>query len=388
LYGFRQRTVILVLVVGGVAALISGGGGSALAQVATPTPTATAEIRDASNRVLGTATLREGHGEVLINMAFPTPPVLSGTHAIHITDTGRCDAPDFSTSGNIFNPFNKQHGRQNSAGYEVGDLPNVNLATGLTSYNTTASGATLGQGQGSLLSPARAMVIFSGEDDQNTAPDGNAGTRIGCGVITASTAAAVGAAPAAAAPAVAAPAVAAPAVAAQPVAPGVGVVPTATPLPTPNTNAAAPRIASPVPAQVQQPAAPAQVQQPAPAQVQQPGAVAKPGQPAVAASSPVVVPKPVVVNNSAAASPVPAVAQQPVAQQPVAQQPVAQQPVAVAAAPPTPIVVQPTPLPVAAAPTTPQTSGTGNTTNALIIAVLGVGLVGVGYLLRRKRQLQ
>jgi Cu-Zn family superoxide dismutase len=369
---FWQRTVIVAfMLLGGVLAPIYGGAGGAVAQVATPTPTATAEVRDASNRLLATATFREGHGEVLINMMFPTPPVLSGTHAVHITDTGRCDAPDFSTSGNIFNPFNKPHGRQNSAGYEVGDLPNVNLATGLTSYNTTASGATLGAGQASLLSPSRALVIYTGEDDQNTAPDGNAGTRMGCGVITAAPAVAAAAAVGAAPGVGAAPAVAQPAV------PGVGAAPTPTPLPAPNVAAVAPRIASPVPAaqaqaQVQAPqvAQPVQAQQPAPAQ--------QPGQVAVAANSPVVVPKPVVVNNSTAASPVPAGAV-------AVAQPAA--PVAVAAAPPTPIVLQATPLPIVAAPPAPQSSS-GSSTNALVIAVLGVGLVGVGYLLRRRRQLQ
>jgi Cu-Zn family superoxide dismutase len=134
--------------------------------------------------LLATANLREGRGEVLIGIVFPSQPVLSGAHAVHVATTGRCDPPDFSSSGAIFNPFNKQHGRQNPDGAEVGDLPDVNFSTAGSAYNTSAIGATLGAGPGSLLSPSRSILIYSGQDDQQTQPDGNAGTPIGCGVIT------------------------------------------------------------------------------------------------------------------------------------------------------------------------------------------------------------
>jgi len=269
---------------------------------------ASAEVRDATGRLVASADFREGRGEVLVTVTFPSPPVLSGTHGIHINDVGRCDPPDFSTSGNIFNPYNKAHGRQNPEGSEVGDLPNVNFSTGLTAYNTTAVGATLGQGAGSLLSPNRSLLIYSGEDDQKTDPDGNPGVPIACGVIEAA-----GATPAAA-----------PAVAGSP-APTVIV-----------------RGASPVPAQ-------------------NPAAAGQPGQPAAQpASSPIVVPKPVVVVSNNSASPTPLVA----------------------GTLPTPI----TSAPVAATQT--QSSGGGglSTLNALIIAVLGAGLIVVGWLLRQRRQ--
>jgi Cu-Zn family superoxide dismutase len=295
-----------------VIALFATGG--ALAQV--PAVGASAEVRDASGRLVATAEFREGRGEVLITILFPSPPVLSGTHALHINEVGRCDPPDYASSGKMFNPFNKKHGRQNPEGSEVGDLPNVNFTTGLTSYNTTAIGATLGSGASSLLAPARALVIFSGEDDQKTDPEGNAGTRIACGVIAPPSGAA-----------------GAPAAVSNP-----------TPSPTPAAAPAVPKIASPVPA--------AQPGQPAPAQ------------PAVKpASSPVVVQPPAVVKPAASPSPV-------------------------VAAAPTPIIVPTAVLVVAAPASAPQTGGGMNVLTALIIAVLGVGLVGAGYLLRRRGELQ
>ena len=270
---------------------------------------ASSEIRDATGRLVASADFREGRGEVLVTVTFPNPPVLSGTHAIHINEIGRCDAPDFATSGSIFNPYSKAHGRQNPEGSEVGDLPNVNFSTGLTAYNTTAIGATLAQGSGSLLSPNRSILIYSGEDDQKTDPDGNPGVPIACGVIEA-----IGAAPAAA--------------------PAVGA---ASPTPAVITRSAA----SPVPAQ-------------------------QPGQPAAQpASSPIVVPKPAVVVNNSPPSPTPVLA----------------------GALPTPLGGAATPVPVAATQSS-QSGGGLSTLNALIIAVLGAGLIVVGWLLRQRRQMR
>jgi Cu-Zn family superoxide dismutase len=157
---------------------------AALAQV--PPIGATAEVRDAAGRLLAYAQFREGRGEVLTTLIFSSPPALTGTHGLRIMAVGRCDPPDFTTAGAGFNPLNKKHGRQNPDGPQVGDLPNVNFTNGLSSYNTSALGATLGPGPTSLLAPNRtALVIFSGDDDQVTDPDGKAGARIACGVITA-----------------------------------------------------------------------------------------------------------------------------------------------------------------------------------------------------------
>jgi hypothetical protein len=90
------------------------------------------------------------------------------------------------TAGGGFNPFGKKHGRQNPDGPQVGDLPNVNFTTGLTSYSTTAIGATLAAGVASLLGPNKtALIIYANPDDQQTNPDGKTGARIACGVITA-----------------------------------------------------------------------------------------------------------------------------------------------------------------------------------------------------------
>src|SRR5437870_5530747 len=105
---------------------------SASAQV--PPIGATAAIRDRTGRLVANAEFREGRGEVLITIRFAARADLTATHAVHIQSVGRCDPPDFLTSGADFNPFGKQHGRQNPDGPHLGDLPNVIFANGLASY--------------------------------------------------------------------------------------------------------------------------------------------------------------------------------------------------------------------------------------------------------------
>ena len=168
----------------GILALLTLGiAPTATAQV--PPPAATAEVRDAAGRLIANVEFREGRGELLIGMAFPQPSALTGTHGLRIHDVGRCDPPDFSSAGPGFNPTGKQHGRLNPNGPQVGDLPNVNFTTGLTSYNTSVPGATIGSGATSLLDANRtALIVYANPDDQLTDPDGKAGARIGCGVIT------------------------------------------------------------------------------------------------------------------------------------------------------------------------------------------------------------
>src|SRR5215208_1347552 len=177
---FRRGVVIAISACVAVGLFATAG---VMAQV--PPVGATADVRDASNRLVASAEFREGRGEVLITIIFPNPPALTGTHGLRIHEVGRCEPPDFRTAGNGFNPTNKRHGRQNPDGPQVGDLPNVNFTTGLTSYNTSAMGATLSSGPTSLLDAnGSALVVYANPDDQLTHPDGNAGARIGCGVIT------------------------------------------------------------------------------------------------------------------------------------------------------------------------------------------------------------
>jgi superoxide dismutase, Cu-Zn family len=161
--------------------------GAPLVQAQTQPATATATLRDRNGQTVATAELREMPDQVSITLTFPTNSRLTDTHAIHIHARGRCDPPEFTSAGNIFNPFGKQHGLLNPDGPMVGDLPDIVLGpTGLVRYSVAAPLATLRPGPVSLLGPGgTALVIDSGSDDNKSQPLGNAGTYIACGVILA-----------------------------------------------------------------------------------------------------------------------------------------------------------------------------------------------------------
>jgi len=152
-----------------------------------PAVGASAQLRDASGRVLAVATMREAPTEVLINLTFPDRLALIGTHALHIHQVGRCDPPGFLSAGAIFNPTNRQHGLRNSDGPMPGDLPNLVIGpAGVGAYNLSAPLVTIRPGPATLLRPqGTSLVIFDQPDDDRTQPEGNAGARIACGAIVA-----------------------------------------------------------------------------------------------------------------------------------------------------------------------------------------------------------
>jgi Cu-Zn family superoxide dismutase len=160
-------------------------GSLAHAQAQPPPIGASAQVVDANNRLLAVATFRQASDQVLINLTFPDRTSLSGTHGIQIHDVGRCDPPTFATAGGIFNPFGKQHGLLNPNGPMAGDLPSLVIGTsGVSTYNLSAPLVTLNTGTAALLRPqGTSLVIFANADDDTSQPEGNAGTRIACGVI-------------------------------------------------------------------------------------------------------------------------------------------------------------------------------------------------------------
>jgi superoxide dismutase, Cu-Zn family len=109
----------------------------------------------------------------------------AGKHGVHIHQVGKCEAPDFKSAGDHFNPTAKQHGAHNPQGSHVGDLGNVNVGGhGNVTLNAVAKQATLSDGPNSLMGAnGTSIVIHANEDDLKTDPSGNAGDRIACGVI-------------------------------------------------------------------------------------------------------------------------------------------------------------------------------------------------------------
>ncbi|MGE0451261.1 MAG: superoxide dismutase family protein [Vicinamibacterales bacterium] len=146
--------------------------------------TAKAAMQDRSGRNVGDAALRDTPHGVLLKVDLRG--VQPGIHAFHIHETGRCDAPQFSSAGGHFAPEGHQHGVLNPSGAHAGDLPNVHvLAAGDVSFEYLVPGATLRPGTSTSLldQDGSALVMHAGADDYRTDPSGGAGDRLICGVV-------------------------------------------------------------------------------------------------------------------------------------------------------------------------------------------------------------
>ena len=109
----------------------------------------------------------------------------NSTHGFHIHEKGDCSAADASSAGGHFNPSGEAHGRASAPHHHLGDNDNlVADANGVAHVDAHFAGAVLGGGGADDI-VGKAVVVHANADDYASQPSGNAGARIGCGVITA-----------------------------------------------------------------------------------------------------------------------------------------------------------------------------------------------------------
>ena len=103
-------------------------------------------------------------------------------HAFHVHEFGDCSAPDASSAGSHYDAAQtKHHGMPNDKMSHTGDMGNVEAdANGKAHYELTLEGTTIDGTQAPVL--GRAVIVHANVDDFSQ-PVGNAGGRIGCGVI-------------------------------------------------------------------------------------------------------------------------------------------------------------------------------------------------------------
>ena len=145
--------------------------------------TATAVLRDAEGKSVGTASLRETQAGVLLKVEFTV--IAPGVHGFHVHEHGRCDAPSFESAGGHLGRSGATHGFLQASRPHEGDLPNIHVPQNRElTVEVIITGVTLRTGDGSLLdADGSALVVHAGPDDYESQPAGDAGSRIACGVI-------------------------------------------------------------------------------------------------------------------------------------------------------------------------------------------------------------
>ncbi len=104
-----------------------------------------------------------------------------GMHGFHVHEYGDCSASDATSAGGHYAPHGKPHGAPEDVERHVGDLGNIEAnAEGIAQIDMVDSLIAL-SGPNSIL--GRAVVVHQGEDDLESQPSGDAGPRVGCGVV-------------------------------------------------------------------------------------------------------------------------------------------------------------------------------------------------------------
>jgi len=105
-----------------------------------------------------------------------------GTHGFHVHEFGDCSAADGSSAGGHFNPDQKAHGGPAMDASHAGDYGNLTAdATGRATLSLVSHRIALDRSPAGVL--GRSVVVHEKTDDLTSQPAGNAGPRIGCGVI-------------------------------------------------------------------------------------------------------------------------------------------------------------------------------------------------------------
>ncbi len=128
-------------------------------------------------------TVTEDPQGILIEGVFKGVPD-PGYHGIHIHEFGNC-ADKGNAAGGHFNPDNRQHGDLKSRGHaeaQAGDMGNVEIdAKGNGDFKFLLVASSLREGRYNIA--GKSIILHEKADDLISQPEGNAGARIGCGII-------------------------------------------------------------------------------------------------------------------------------------------------------------------------------------------------------------
>lgn len=131
------------------------------------------------NEVSGTVTFEETDDGVRVQGNFEE--LSEGMHGFHIHEFGDCTADDGTSAGGHYNPTDSDHGAPEADERHMGDMGNIEANDdGSATINYVDEEIELSGSNGIL---GRGVVVHGGEDDLQSQPSGDAGPRVGCGVV-------------------------------------------------------------------------------------------------------------------------------------------------------------------------------------------------------------
>ncbi len=148
---------------------------SAKQAIATIAPTS-------GNSVTGMAIFTQNGDQITFTVEIQNAS--PGIHAVHIHENGDCSAPDGKSAGGHWNPTDVAHGKWGVGEFHLGDIGNITVGEdGTGSLELTTDLWEIGTGS-DIDVVGKGIIVHAEADDFISQPSGNAGARIGCGVIT------------------------------------------------------------------------------------------------------------------------------------------------------------------------------------------------------------
>lgn len=135
--------------------------------------------------VSGTARFEtQADGQVKMMLDITVPQKANSSVAVHIHEHGDCGDMGKNAHGH-WNPTGEAHGKWGEGQFHSGDIGNIDLdSEGKGTAELITNRWTIG-GDTTSNVLNKAIIIHSGKDDYKSQPAGDAGSRIGCGVIQA-----------------------------------------------------------------------------------------------------------------------------------------------------------------------------------------------------------
>lgn len=136
----------------------------------------------ADTAVNGTVEFMKQNEKVKMTLTISIPKMANKSVAVHLHEMGDCGDMGKDAHGH-WNPTNQQHGKWGTESFHAGDIGNVKLdAEGKGMMEIETDLWTIG-GDAKTDILNKSVIVHSGVDDYTSQPSGNAGSRIGCGVI-------------------------------------------------------------------------------------------------------------------------------------------------------------------------------------------------------------